>query len=293
MFPVKFDILFEELENKLFADKGIRLTIARLDKIHPVISGNKIFKLHYFIQEAITENKAIITFGGAYSNHLVATAYACKEAGLACTGIVRGDKEANSHTLEKCTEFDMELKFTKRNEYYSLQEELNKSQGDYVLVPEGGYHPLGAKGAALIMNSLGKLKASHICLPVGTATTIAGLIQKRDEAEIVAIPVIRNMTDLNERINFLNSGNTGYRPLVLDTYHFGGYAKNTDTLLEFMNHLYNTYTLPTDFVYTAKMMFGIFDSIENDFFSSGSHIVAIHTGGLQGNLSLPPNTLTF
>ena len=292
MLPSNNNILFESLENTLLDEKGVRLTIARLDKIHPIVSGNKLFKLYYFILEALTSGKTIYTFGGAYSNHLVATSYACREAGVKCTGFIRGEEEARSHTIAKCLEYGMEIRFVKRNEYYELQEDPGK-KSPYILIPEGGYHPLGAKGASLIMDYVVGIGASHVCTPVGTATTVAGLIQNKGDFEIIAVPVIKNMTDLEKRINFLNGDNTASMPLVLDAYHFGGYAKSTPQLLDFMNYLYKTYSLATDFVYTGKMMFAIFDRIRKDYFPYGSHIVCIHTGGLQGNLSLPGNSLIF
>ncbi|HMJ47502.1 MAG TPA: pyridoxal-phosphate dependent enzyme, partial [Ferruginibacter sp.] len=274
MLPDYNNIVFERLQATLLDEKSIRLTIARLDKIHPVLSGNKIFKLYYFIQEALaSSHKTVCTFGGAYSNHLVATAYACREAGLKSIGYVRGDEGIQSHTITACKGYGMELRFIKRDEYYGLQ--AGMKPGPFILIPEGGYHPTGAKGAALIMKSFAHLDASYICTPVGTATTAAGLIQNRRDHEIVLIPVIKNMTDLEKRIYFLNSGNTTYQPLVLDEYHFGGYAKKNGELLDFMNNLYNTFNLATDFVYTAKMMFAVFDRIKMDYFPRGSHIVCL------------------
>lgn len=293
MVPDTNNISFEELQNSLLDDKKLRLTIARLDKIHPVVSGNKIFKLHYFLEEGLASaHKTICTFGGAYSNHLVATAFACKEAGLKSIGIVKRGEGKPTYTLSECIKYGMELHFVKRDEYKSVQDE-NKISGNYILIPEGGYHPTGAKGAALIMNSISHLMASHVCTPVGTATTLAGLLQNRSNQEIIAVPVIKNMTDIQERINFLNGGNTSYRPHVLDEYHFGGYAKRTSELLDFMNQLYKLFNIPTDFVYTGKLMFAVFDKIKKGFFPEGSHIVCLHTGGLQGNLSLPVNSLIF
>lgn len=292
MLPDTDNISFEEIENKLLHEKSIRLTIARLDKIHPVISGNKLFKLYYFLKDCLTSNhKTICTFGGAYSNHLVATAFACKEVGLHSIGIVRGEVEL-THTLSECIKYGMELRFAKREEYKKLQEK-NHNSCNYIMVPQGGYHPTGSKGASLIMNKIQHIKASHICTSTGTATTIAGLIRYRKSDEmIIAVPAIKNMIDIKARINFLN-GNTSYIPHVLGEYHFGGYAKKTNELIDFMNQLYTSYNLKTDFIYTGKLFFAIFDQIKKGFFLEGSHIVCLHTGGLQGNLSLPPKDLIF
>src|SRR5215203_3118244 len=137
--PGTADINFEPLR---LPEKNTRVTIARLDKFHPLLSGNKIFKLYYFIKEAQQyPYKSICTFGGAYSNHLLATAYACKNAGLMSIGYVLGVESA-SHTLDQCRDLGMELQFVGKGEYYALQESLTNTES-VVLVPEGGYHPLG------------------------------------------------------------------------------------------------------------------------------------------------------
>ncbi len=155
----------------------------RLDAIHPVVSGNKFFKLYYFLEEAIkSTHKHIITFGGAYSNHLAATAYACKLAGLKSTGIVRGERPKQlSHTLRFCLQNEMTLEFISRDLYKKIngeefQTELIKKYGDHTLVPEGGFSFKGVQGAKLICNYFNQKKYTHVCCAVGTATTFAGLI---------------------------------------------------------------------------------------------------------------------
>src|SRR6478736_7475505 len=172
------NIIFGKLNSDLLSRKGIELSIARLDKIHPVVSGNKLFKLYYFLE--VFKNgayKGIQTFGGAYSNHLVATAFACKQFNIPCRGIVRGERPPElSHTLQQCQAYDMELQFVSRPQYEQLSCDQHSS-GDWLIIPEGGYHPLGAKGASLITASL-KNTYTHICLAVGTATTLAGILQK-------------------------------------------------------------------------------------------------------------------
>ncbi|MEO5890459.1 MAG: pyridoxal-phosphate dependent enzyme [Ferruginibacter sp.] len=272
----------------------------RLDEIHPVISGNKLFKLYYFMQKALQEKNGIVTFGGAYSNHLVATACLCKDAGLKCTGIVRGERPLSlSHTLIACIEYGMTLKFISRQEYDQKDEpdflqKIKEEYKNYLVIPEGGYDPLGAAGAALIM-SLVKKDASHICCAVGTATTLSGLsLALKNNQQLIGIPVLKNMHDLQQRMSFLTEQLFNPQQLqIIDNYHFGGYAKRTPELISFMNFFYQKHALPTDFVYTGKLMFGIIDSIKKDFFPKGSNIICIHTGGLQGNLSLPKGSLVF
>lgn len=300
LFGIK-NIRFDELENPVFEKKNIKLQLARLDKIHPVVSGNKLFKLHYFLDEAMQSNhKTMVSFGGAYSNHLVAIAFAGKESGLKSIGIVRGEEPKNlSHTLQQCLQYGMQLQFITRNEYKNTGQpdfinNLKLKYGDFTLVPEGGYHPLGAAGASLIIDLLKDKNATHICTATGTATTLAGLLLKAQQSQqVITVPVIKNMNDIEERLFYLINKKKHNNLQIFDDYHFGGYAKKTEELINFMNVFYTNYGVPTDFVYTAKMMYAILDKINNNFFPAGSSIVCLHTGGLQGNQSLPPGTLLF
>ncbi len=293
LFDIR-NIIFQELNSDWLAEKAIRITVARLDRIHPVVSGNKLFKLHYFL-EAYSNGRytGIQTFGGAYSNHLVATAYACRQLNIPCKGIVRGERPALlSHTLQQCIVYGMQLEFVSRDQYKILADQ-QESTGAILTIPEGGYHPLGAKGASLIMDVIEE-KNCHIFLPVGTATTLAGLLQKTVASQqVTAIPVLKGFTDIHERLQLLN-GQSNYNNLqVWDQYHFGGYAKSSPELIQFMNELYSNYQLPTDFIYTAKMMFAVFDAIRNNVFAPQAQLICLHTGGLQGNESLPGGSLIF
>lgn len=292
---------FTSINTNLYTSKNIRLLVARLDRIHPVVSGNKLFKLHFFLEKASqTAHKTILTFGGAWSNHLLATAYACKLSGLNCIGLVRGDATGTlSYTLKEAASYGMKLKFIERTQYKEKDSDIFQKQiidgfGDCIVIPEGGYHPLGAKGASLIMDRVRFERPTHICTAIGTATTFAGLIANRICNEnIIGVPVLKNMHDIEERIVFLNKNNDPSAFTLFDEYHFGGYAKKTEELLHFMNSLYEQHHLPTDFVYTAKMMYAVTDKIKQDYFDDGSTIICLHTGGLQGNSSLPAGTLVF
>lgn len=295
------ELEFNELTGPLFTEKKISLSIARLDKIHPVISGNKLFKLHYFLAESLKqEHKPILTFGGAYSNHLAATAHACKIAGIRSIGIIRGEKPANlSHTLKQCAANGMELHFISRTEYSNKDSanfisQLTDNFGDCIIIPEGGYHPLGANGASLIMNKLKAKHATHICTAIGTATTAAGLLMNTAANEtIIGIPVLKQMNNIEDRISWLCGNRHFNNLLIFDDYHFGGYAKKTNELIGFMNNFFTQYKIPTDFVYTAKMLYAVMDKIRAGYFAEGSNIICLHTGGLQGNDSLPASTLVF
>lgn len=289
------NITFDELNSPLLQQKNIQLTVARLDKIHPIVSGNKLFKLHYFLEEYAAGGYTMIrTFGGAYSNHLVATAFACKKLQIPCSGIVRGEKPAVlSPTLLQCLEYDMKLEFVSREEYSGMANQQVHDK-NMLHIPEGGFHPFGAKGASLIMDGIQEKDPTHICMAVGTATTLAGILQKAGNSqEIIAVPVLKGMEDIKERLDILNGKSTYEQLKIWSDYHFGGYAKKTSGLLDFMNELYAEYHLPTDFVYTAKMMYAVWDAISKNYFPPGSHIVCLHTGGLQGNRSLANGSIIF
>jgi len=288
----------QTLDCKAANEKGIQLQVLRLDEIHPIVSGNKIFKLHYFFKGLA--NQTIITFGGAYSNHLAATAFACKEKRIDCIGIVRGEEPKQlSHTLLQCIANGMKLHFISREEYdkketSSFINDLKDKFVDCIIIPEGGYDTKGAKGAAAIMDFIPD-DVTHICCAVGTATTVAGLLLKtKPHQTIIAFPVLKGLNDLNQRIDFLTERKYNPQQLHIENnYHFGGYAKKTEGFISFMNDTCQQYNLPTDFVYTAKMLYGTMDLMDKNFFATGSNICCIHTGGLQGNLSLAKGTLTF
>lgn len=292
----------EVLHDELFVQKQVTLSVLRLDKIHPLVSGNKLFKLHYFFEEAFAAKQdTILTFGGAYSNHLAATAFACKALHLKSIAIIRGERPASlSSTLQQCMQDGMQLKFISRQQFAQKESldfiiALKREFGNCMVVPEGGYAPAGAKGAALIMDLIKYNSYTHICTASGTATTTAGLLLAVKPGQfVVSLPVLKGITDNKTRIKEL-TGNTGdfKNLLILDEYHFGGYAKKTDELIGFMNDCWKKYKLPLDFVYTAKMLYGIIDSIKKDRFAKGSKILCVHTGGLQGNKSLPLNSLLF
>ena len=279
--------------------KNITLSVLRLDQIHPVISGNKIFKLHYFLHEGINFNKKIITFGGAFSNHLAATAAACNDYHLQCIGIVRGEKPvALSGTLLYCSEQGMQLEFVNRDVYNDKVQEsfldaLQIKFGDHILIPEGGFSKEGVKGSAEIYSYLAGKDYTHICCPVGTATTLAGLISAANPSQqMIGFNALKHL-DFEERIKHL-LGDVSFKNFsLINDYHFGGFAKKTNELINFMNAFYKSHSIPLDFVYTGKMMYGVYDLVSKNSFPANSKILCIHTGGLQGNCSLLPGVLNF
>ena len=291
--------LIQSLTDNNMRKKNIDLRILRLDMIHPIASGNKIFKLAFFLDQAQSVNhKTLLTFGGAYSNHLAATAFAGAQLQLRTIGIIRGEQPPRlSHTLEYCLSQGMELEFVSRNEYRELtkgflsQRFANKF-GSFVVIPEGGHSKAGAEGASLIWQHI-PMDVTHVCVAIGTATTFAGIIKAAPpNVKIVGLPILKNMRDIAERLkHLLITDVCAYD--VVDGYHFNGYAKKNDQLVKFMNLFYEETRVPLDFVYTAKMMYGVKDLISKDYFPNGSRILCIHTGGLQGNLSLPFGTLKY
>lgn len=291
-----FNPRIQPIVNNEWLDKNISCSIVRLDELDQHISGNKLFKLYYFLQQAIDEKKGILTFGGPWSNHLAATASACKILNIDCIGIVRGEQpKVSSSTLQFCTEHGMQLKNFSRSLYDDTKagnsNELSEN-GQYIVVPEGGYSVTGAKGAALIREFISNERFTHICCSIGTATTFAGLL-KNDECKYLGFTAIKNMTDIDERIRFLSDNKRTYNYEIVPDYHFGGFAKYTVELTTFMNQFYKSHHIPLDFVYTGKMMFGISEMITANYFPVNSRILCIHTGGLQGNSGLPKNTLVF
>ncbi|MEO6455246.1 MAG: pyridoxal-phosphate dependent enzyme [Ginsengibacter sp.] len=279
-------------------NKNITLSLLRLDEIHPIISGNKIFKLHYFLQKAIEFKLKIITFGGAYSNHLVATAAACKHSGLECIGIVRGEKPLDlSSTLLYCSQHGMHIEFMSRNAYKQKEktgflESLRVKFGEHILIPEGGFSNEGVQGAAEIYKHIPK-EFTHICCSAGTGTTIAGLIQQASPSQqIVGFSALKGI-NFNERLTCLLNKPLPKNYSMITNYHFGGYAKKTNSLISFMNTFYENHLIPLDFVYTGKMMYGVIDMAEQNYFPEKSRIICIHSGGLQGNSSLMPGVLKY
>ncbi|MFZ4057421.1 MAG: 1-aminocyclopropane-1-carboxylate deaminase/D-cysteine desulfhydrase [Ferruginibacter sp.] len=294
------NIRVQKVSDNLTHNEKLELFLIRLDEIHPIISGNKLFKLHYFLEEAKQLGATHLkTFGGAYSNHLVATAYACKLLKMPCTGIVRGEMPALlSPTLNSCMEYGMQLIFITREQFgvqklqYGL-ETISDNEKNYY-IPEGGYHPLGAAGAAL-MYSFVPPNSTHIVTASGTATTLAGIIKAAQKHQtVVGVPVLKGMDDMDDRIQFLlNNHPFQCSVSIQNNFHYGGYAKHPPNLIASMNAIYTQTAIPTDIVYTGKMLSATLALIEQNYFPIGSKIACLHTGGLQGNCSLPAGTLLF
>jgi len=267
---------------------GIKLTVKREDLLHPHISGNKFRKLKYNILEAQKlDKKAVLTFGGAFSNHIAATAAAGKEYGFATIGVIRGEELVNkigdNPTLAFAQQCGMMFKFVSR-ETYRLKEEphfiegLRAEFGDFYLVPEGGTNELAVKGCQEILMSEDEV-FTHIACAVGTGGTISGIINSAYAGQkVVGFPALKGEGLYEDICKFAPPGNW---ELVKD-YHFGGYAKVTEELIVFINDFYKKTGIPLDPVYTGKLFFGVIDLIHKNYFPENANILLIHTGGLQG-----------
>lgn len=277
-----------------FYKKEIEVAVLRLDKISPLVSGNKWFKLRYYLEETkVREKKGIITFGGAWSNHIIATAAICQMNGLKAIGIIRGEEPKRlSITLLNAKEMGMQLYFISREAYQNKEVPASINKDEYLIVNEGGYGETGTKGASDILNYCSK-PYTHYCCAVGTGTMMAGIINAISPGQqVTGISVMKNNIGLEIMIQTLVTNKEITWQLNHD-YHFGGYAKHQPGLLSFMNEFYNQTNIKSDFVYTGKLFYAMSDLIEKNYFPQGSKLLLIHSGGLQGNESLPDGTLIF
>lgn len=293
MISVRTENIRTESIKNLYQQKGVNMDVLRLDLMHPLISGNKWFKLGGYLEDA-KDKKALITFGGAYSNHIAATAEACREIGLPATGIIRGEKpKLLSPTLQNAEQAGMQLVFVSR-EAYKRKSIPDACKGeDQLVVPEGGYGEKGMRGAAQIISFL-QNSYTHILTAVGTGTTLAGLCFSAPETtSCIGIPVLKNENTIRSEIDLLLPKEKKGKYILQHDYHFGGYAKYNESLIAFMNSWYGITRIPTDFVYTGKAFFAADHLIRSGYFPRETRLLVIHTGGLQGNVSLPKGKLIF
>ncbi len=287
--------LSKAVTQNIFSENSISANILRLDLIHNVISGNKYFKLKYHIDEALKKGfKNILTYGGAYSNHIIATALSGQVNKLKTIGVIRGERPENlSHTLQNALDYDMQLKFISRSDFKNRNnleflEALKSEFGDFYMVPEGGDSELGRLGSKEILELTDYKKYTHIISSIGTGTMYFGLVNSSDlNQKIIGIPALKGMDNFLSENSYKIENKEKYPNChIIANYHFNGYAKKNQILIDFMNQFYQKTKIPTDFVYTGKLIYAFFDLIKNDYFPQNSQILLIHSGGLQGNLSL-------
>lgn len=281
---------FSESSNQEITIKhpNISLFIKREDLLHPHISGNKFRKLKYNLAQAKKENQqTLLTFGGAFSNHILAVAAAGKEYGFKTIGIIRGeelkDKVAENTTLQKAQNFGMVFNFITRDVYRDKNnlkfiEELKEVYGDFYLIPEGGTNDLAVKGCEEILIPEDE-RFDYICCAVGTGGTISGLINcSKSSQQVLGFPALKGDFLREDICRFATKSNWE----LISAYHFEGYGKVSEELIRFINGFYHQYKIPLDPIYTGKMVFGVLDLIDKNYFPENAKILMIHTGGLQG-----------
>jgi 1-aminocyclopropane-1-carboxylate deaminase/D-cysteine desulfhydrase-like pyridoxal-dependent ACC family enzyme len=294
-----FDIPLVQIKDEITENYEVKLYLLRTDLNDPFISGNKLFKLKYNLEQAVKENKkSILTFGGAFSNHIAATAAAGNKYGFKTIGIIRGEETLDlNSTLKFAQEQGMELHFVSR-EIYKLKEDpfffteasfsdsLIHQFSDSFLIPEGSANILGIKGCKEITDHI-KIPFDVVCCPCGTGTTFTGIILSlKKNQSALGFQVLKGKGYLKGEVEswlnkFDSAGNGKWE--MNEEYHCGGYAKRSPELIGFISDFEIKNNIPLDFIYTGKMMYGIYDLIKKKYFKKGETIVAIHTGGIQGN----------
>lgn len=280
------------LSHPLLDQKQVEVQFLRLDQVHPEVSGNKFYKLQYNLQQALSQNyHQVLTFGGAYSNHIYATAAAAKEVGLASIGIIRGELlDVQNPTLAFARAAGMTLLGISREHYREKNqaeflENLRKQFGDFYLIPEGGTNALAIQGTREILIG-SHSEFSHVLTPIGTGGTFAGIAASLlSHQKLLGISALKGEGIREEMTDLLNAEGI-QSPGILEVftqYHQGGYAKWTTKLIDFIHWFWDAFGIPLDPIYTGKMAFACWDLLQQNYFPPGSCILLIHTGGLQGN----------
>ena len=283
-----FDEIAQTVNEQHIEYLGVPLTIKRLDQIHPQISGNKFFKLKYNFQEAQQQGfKSVLTFGGAYSNHIAATAFAAHQFGFNSVGIIRGEELKDrplNHTLKTAQALGMQLHFISRTAYREKDQPeflqtLSQQFPSHYVIPEGGTNQLAIQGCKEILTEQDQLHFDVICCAVGTGGTMTGLIEaSHSHQTVIGFSALKG-DFLTEEVRQKTQKSNWY---ITDDFCCGGYAKTTPSLLDFMTWFEQQYQIPLEQVYTAKMLYGVFQWIEQANFKANQRILLIHTGGLQG-----------
>lgn len=282
----------QQLHSEFLRQHQVKLYIKRDDLIHPVISGNKWRKLKYNLEQARQDNHhTLLTFGGAYSNHIHATAAAGRYFGFNTIGIIRGEQYSPLNpTLQDVTDWGMQLEYVSRADYrqktsVDFIHRLKQKFGDFYLIPEGGNNDLAVRGVSEIIDELDD-DYDVICIDCGTGATMAGIIAGlRQPSHVLGFAVLKGadflVDDIRQR---LQSGHarSAHNWTVNFDYHFGGFAKTNAELFAFIDQFQQQYEVPLEPVYSGKMLYGVFDLIKQGQFKAGSRLLVIHSGGLQG-----------
>ncbi|MGE0568499.1 MAG: 1-aminocyclopropane-1-carboxylate deaminase/D-cysteine desulfhydrase [Bacteroidia bacterium] len=277
-----------------------KIDVLRLDLIHPLYGGNKCFKLKYNIEDfKHSRKKAVLTFGGAHSNHIYSTAAYCYENSIPVIGVIRGEEEMESQspTLQFSVKHNMQLIFVSREAYSKKEqkdflERLNLREDEIYVIPEGGNNELGIKGCQEMIPK--DSDYDFVFCACGTACTYSGILASVDNTtKVIGISVLKGDNQLIEDVN-ANLSKIGRKVFpdveghlnqstILNSYHFGGYARHTNELIEFKSKFETRYNMPLDYVYTSKLFYAVFNLIENNKIPANSRVAVIHSGGQQGN----------
>ena len=292
----------ELLDYDLFNQYDVKVYIKRDDQIHPEISGNKWRKLNLNIEKYKQGRyEKILTFGGAYSNHIHATAALGRDLQIPTIGIIRGEEltPQSNATLKAAAAAGMELVFVNREEYSwryerDYKELLRRKYGNVMVIEEGGANYLGVAGCTAIVAEIG-IDTDYYILPAGTGTTTAGILMGVDHQQVISVPVFKKGDFIRDEISsLLTYSGLGEEEIeeklaqlkLATNYAFGGYGKSNQTLIDFINQIYTETGLKLDQIYTGKMFYALCDLIKLGEIKKGSSVVAIHTGGLQGTSSI-------
>lgn len=285
--------LLQPINDAFITNSGVNLFVLRTDLMHSTIGGNKLFKLKYNLEEAKKQNaKTILTFGGAFSNHIAATAAAGKEVGFKTIGIIRGEEHKGlNDTLKFAKDNGMQLQFISRELYRKKNsrefiDSLNQQFKNFYLIPEGGSNELGIIGCKEIVQHI-NIDFDQVCCACGTGATMAGItLSLKNNQKAIGFHILKAEGYMKQEVEkWLTYFNHPFHNNwhIEEDYHFGGYAKINSELINFIDRFEKNNNIPLDNIYTGKMMFGIYDLIQKGFFEKGKTIIAIHTGGLQGN----------
>lgn len=292
MVNVQQKAIVQEIFDPILENNGVQLFIQRDDLLHPEVSGNKFRKLKYNIKYAIDKgHETILTFGGAYSNHIAATSAAAKLANLTSIGIIRGEQQLPLNaTLQTAVNNGMELHYINRADYrrkheMAFLEELKSKFGEVFIIPEGGTNELAIKGVAEMRGDW-QQNYDVVAVPFGSGGTSAGIYSVLEEKQKLLIFSALKGDNVSDEFRtvltenqLLDKGNWK----MMNQYHFGGYAKVKPELVDFVNEFKENHQIQLDLIYNGKMLFGLYDLIKNDYFPRETKLLAIHTGGVQGN----------
>jgi 1-aminocyclopropane-1-carboxylate deaminase len=275
--------------NTVLSDRAsVSLSVKREDLIHPTISGNKWRKLKYNLKDALDNNvETVITFGGAFSNHIYSTAAACNELGLRSVGIIRGDYDKNNPTTMFAQQCGMELRFVDRTSYSEKEsseavKSILSKYSNYVLIPEGGSNVLAEKGLHELSIEINESDHNIIMVSAGTGSTATGILQNLNSNKDLWVFSSLKSDYLKNEILKKTDSNKHAQLKFISTYHYGGYGKTPHELISFINDFKTQTGIPLDPIYNGKLISGYFDMIERNMVNNNHSYLWIHTGGLQG-----------